>query len=246
MNTNYDVLNYLNLTNERLGKIYKLTGYNPLPEDFVLDEQTIKERLTLSQLAENIKYPDFVYEEKRAVKKSFKNSIKNLKKIKKNIEKFGFSPVFKEKMEFYISARMEVTASVLKDFSSVRFYENSAYEEVYAINPVLTELLSGIFESNFDLSAIDKNFEENYNLSYAQKVKVIEASNNKKIQNENLKQLDNLNFQNITQKNVEKEKIVKKNAKNAEKSKIIENKKPKNTEITEEKNIQKNEQNKQK
>ncbi len=79
MNTDFEVLNYLNLTNTRLGKLYKLTGYNPLPEGFVLSKKIIKDRLLLGQLQCD-KIPDFVFESKKELKNALRFRSKTSKK----------------------------------------------------------------------------------------------------------------------------------------------------------------------
>lgn len=180
MNTNYDVLNYLNLTNPRLGKMYKLTGFNPLPENFVLDEDKIKERLHLSLLAQNANIPEFMFEEKKSVKKYFKISLKNIKKLQKFANTIVFDEVFRTKIDFYLKARKEVTESILKEFKSVRFDECSAYEEIYAIDPIFADLLEEIFENDFNTNEILRDLEEKYQISYLKKIKILEEKNKKK------------------------------------------------------------------
>ena len=83
MNENIEIYNYLNLTNPRLGKLYKMTGYNPLPKNFSFTKDAIKDRLYLNQMPSEISFPDFLYEDKKNLKKRFKLSLKRINQILK-------------------------------------------------------------------------------------------------------------------------------------------------------------------
>ena len=53
METNFDLLNYLNLINEKFGSLYLKQKLNFLPENFVLTSDLIKERLALNEEKKN-------------------------------------------------------------------------------------------------------------------------------------------------------------------------------------------------
>ena len=159
MNTNYEIYNFLNMINPRLGKVYKLTGFSPLPRNFVMTKELLKERLYLNQMSAKIVFPDFIYENKSEIKKYFKNSVKNMKKIKKNISNFDFSPEFSEKLNVYFNIRIDITKSILSEFKNQRFDEKDAFQEIYQINPILSKMLDGLFDEHTDLKSLLNNLE---------------------------------------------------------------------------------------
>ncbi len=179
MNTDFEVLNFLNLTNSRLGKLYKLTGYNPLPEGFVLSKKIIKEKLLLGQL-QCEKLPDFVFESKKELKKRLKASLKNIKKTLKNAKVEGIDAEFVAKMDFYFNVRREVTDAILKDFNKVNFDECDAYLEIYAIDPLFADLLPDLFEDNFNISKINPELEVQYEQLKKLRLKTLEKKETKK------------------------------------------------------------------
>lgn len=211
MNTNTEILNYLNLINTRLGKLYKLSGYNPLPNNFVLTEEKIKERLYLGQM-QCKSYPKFVFEEKKSFKQHLKNSLKNIKNILKNSNIKGFDDSFVKRMEFYFNCRREVTQMIIKDFRNVDFDEVCAFEEIFQIDPIFAELLPEIFDEKIYLNKINPKLQTNYFALYDEKIKLIE----KKIKKDKKKEQKNiLLHENIKQINVQHKKINKNDKKPA-------------------------------
>lgn len=180
MNTNFEVLNFLNLYNPRLGKLYKVSGYSPLPKNFSMDNDKIKECLYLNQIKKWIKYPEFIYDEKNHVKKYFKNSIKNIKKIEKNINKFNFSPDFSEKFKIYLDMRLEITTMILQEFKDQKFDESLAYQEIYDLNPIFGNFLESVFLDECNLNEILPDLEEKYEISYVEKIQLLEKGKEKK------------------------------------------------------------------
>ena len=89
LNNNFEIYNYLNITNRRLGKVYKYTGTHCLPADFDVNAEMFKERLFLNEMENQEIFPPFVNEEKKEIKKRLKNSIKNIQKLKKYAKFFG-------------------------------------------------------------------------------------------------------------------------------------------------------------
>ncbi len=179
MNTNYEVLNYLNLTSNELGKLYKLTGYNPLPSDFVLTKKAIKERLLLGQL-ECPKIPNFVFESKKELKKRFKTSLKNVNNVLKKASIEGFDVEFVKKMDFYFNVRREVTQIILKKFGKVDFDECDAYLEIYALDPIFSDLLEVLYEENFDLSCITPKLQKEYSALREKRFKTLAKKETKR------------------------------------------------------------------
>lgn len=189
MNTNYEIYNFLNMINPRLGKVYKLTGFSPLPRNFVMTKELLKERLYLNQMSAKIVFPDFIYENKSEIKKYFKNSVKNMKKIKKNISNFDFSPEFSEKLNVYFNIRIDITKSILSEFKNQRFDEKDAFQEIYQINPILSKMLDGLFDEHTDLKSLLNNLEDKYEISYLEKLQLIEKK--QKVEREKKSQIVN-------------------------------------------------------
>lgn len=171
---NYEVYNFLNMINIRLGKVYKLTGYSPLPKNFVMTKDLLKERLYLNQMSLNMNFPNFVYDNKNEVKKYFKNSIKNIKKMRKNIENYDFSPEFLEKLNVYFNIRIDITEALLKEFKNQRFDEKDAFQEIYRLNPILSNLMMELFNEHSDIKSLLTNLEDKYQISYLEKLQLIE------------------------------------------------------------------------
>lgn len=224
MNTDYEVLNYLNLTNGRLGKLYKLTGYNPLPEDFVFNDETIKERLYINQMQNMFKLPEFIYLDKKIVKKHFKNSVKNIKKIEKIIltekNKNKLSDFFANKLLTYFDIRVEITKLLLKEFKKFNFDEREACQEIFDLNPILGTFFEELFNDNFNAESLLENLEEKYQINYQEKLQLIEKKNTKK-RKETETVLQNFVKDNMKEKSQTKNdislKIEEKSNKNAKK-----------------------------
>ncbi len=175
MSTKYDILNFLNLTCPSLARLYRATGLNFLPEEFVLSEEIVEERFFFDSLEEDIKYPQFFLGEKREIKKYLKNSQKNIKKIIKNRFFNGFfGKKFENKLQFYFFARQKLTARLMRRFNSFDFDEMRAYREIYHLNPILTEIFADIFDENIDLDGIFLSLEQEYGLAYEEKRKIYE------------------------------------------------------------------------
>ena len=174
-----EVYNYLNLTNQRLGKLYKLSGYNPLPEDFIFDKDTIKERLYLNQMPSTISFPEFLFGDKKDLKRRFALSLKRIKQILKDKKyETKMSPAFAKKFETYMVLRREVTSLILKDFSKYDFDECDAYIEICSINTIFFDLLDGIFDDAFNFYEVSFDLEYRYNIYYAERLKRLEKKNN--------------------------------------------------------------------
>lgn len=175
---NIEIYNYLNLINYKLAKLYKNGLYNPFSNDFVLTEEKIKERLIFGQI-EN-KLPNFIFEEKKKIKKYFKNSQKNTKKLIKNLKKLNFSELFEQKFESYLKIRLKLTKIIIHEFGKSNFNESEALEEIFSLDPIYADLLSNIFDQDCDIEKLVENLENEYNLTYSQKLKIIEKKNNQK------------------------------------------------------------------
>lgn len=175
---NIEIYNYLNLINFKLAKLYKNGLYKPFSDGFELTKEMIKERLIFSQI--EIKLPDFIYEEKRNIKKYFKNSRKNIKKLLKNSKKSEFSEFFDNKFEKYLIFRLKLTNLLLHDFRRQDFEEEDAVLQIYKIDPIMGELTKPLFEKECNLDKLIENLETDYSLSYQEKTKLIEKKNNQK------------------------------------------------------------------
>lgn len=202
MSTYNEIYNYLNLVDRNLGRLYKKTGFNPLPADFKFDKETIKERLYLNQMASVLSFPDFLYEEKKLLKKRFSGTLKLIRTILKE-EKYKnyMSPEFARKFEVYMVMRREVTSLILKSFSKESFDECDAYTEICHLNTIFFDLLEGFFDDGFNFLDILPDLEKNYNLYYGERLKLIEKKNNEKIERNTIE-----NSLKITKNNVKTNK----------------------------------------
>lgn len=189
MNTNFGIYNYLNLINRRVAKAFRSTGRSPLPANFKITDEAIKERLYLNQMQSDISYPQFLFENNRNVKKRFKASVKQIKQLQAMLKDKKFassmSPAFLEKFEAYLRLRLFVTKSILKEFKRYFFNECDAYEEICAIDTIFFELLDGTFEPDFDVRLYVDGLEEKYNIFYQERInrlepKVSEATKKKR------------------------------------------------------------------
>ena len=199
MNENLEIYNYLNLTNRRLGKLYKTTGYNPLPKNFSFTKDVIKDRLYLNQMPSEISFPDFLYEEKRSLKKRFKLSLKRINQILKERKyENKMTPAFAQMFESYMLMRKEVTSMILKDFSKFDFDECDAYTEICSINTIFFDLLEEIFDDEFNFYEVSFDLEYRYGVYYAERLKRINKKNKQEIE----KKLNENNL--LIQKNIQK------------------------------------------
>lgn len=228
MKTNFEILNYLNLINPELGKMFKKSSKKFLPESFEITDEKIKEQLIFNQF-EIEKMPEFLYADKKQNIKYFKNSQKNLKKLIKNAKNFDFSANFKQIFEIYLNLRLKLTNLFLKNFYNQNFLETDAFESLYKINPVMFKCLPDLFEKEID-DCDFSNLEKEYNLTYSELIKMKERKNNKNIskiaQQESVKQVEK-----IQEKTKNTQKTLEKFEKNASKVK----KSYKNDEIEKEK-----------
>lgn len=178
MNTNFGIYNYLNLINRRVAKAFKSTGRNPLPVDFKVTQEALKERLYLNQMQSNLSYPEFLFENNRNVKKRFKASVKQIKQLQAMLKTPAFSGTmsagFAKKFSTYLKLRLFVTTAILKEFKRYFFNECDAYEEICAIDTIFFELLDGTFEPDFDVRLYVDGLEEKYNIFYQERVSRLE------------------------------------------------------------------------
>ena len=227
--TTKEIYNYLNLVDRRLGLLYKLTGYNPLPSSFSFNSEAIVERLYLNQMPSSMSFPEFLYEEKKDLKKRFNMTIKRINQILKEQKyKACMSKDFTDKFEVYLLMRREVTSLILKDFNKSNFDECAAYIEICSINTIFFDLLEQIFDDEFNFSDILPTLEDLYNIYYSERLKRLEDKRNKQIAKNNQKIAENIA---INQKN--QIKLEKKSEKNNKLKQISDFKQEKNKKIRE-------------
>ena len=167
MEINFEVLNYLNMINEKFGILYSHFGYNPLPDDFAFSQKLIKERLAFNKMAKTLKTPDFIFDEKRKIRKKFKKSLKNTKKIEKIVKNTEKIDNF-DKNDFliYLSVRKKLLKNEIFSFHKTEFEEGKSYAEIYNINPVFGKLLEKSFEEDIDVENFLEHLGENYKIAY--------------------------------------------------------------------------------
>ena len=221
LNNNVEVYNYLNVTNRKLGKLYKYTGTNCLPANFDVNSKTFEERLLLNEMKNEDVFPPFSYDEKKSVKNSIKN-IKKIKKTAKNADFFkNYSQSFKNKFDFYLDLRHELTHAILKDFEDQNFDEVDAYRQIFNLDPVFGGFLDGLFDAKVDISSLLDGLEKKYEKSYIEKLQMIEKQNEKKRKKSAQKNLENEGVKNLKKsqsKDLPKAKKMEKTAKSAQKA----------------------------
>ena len=209
METNFDLLNYLNLINEKFGSLYLKQKLNFLPENFVLTSDLIKERLALNEAKKNISLPSFIFENKKIIKNNFKNALKNIKKFNNLIKNSNFfENNLKNKILFDLNLRLELLKFDLKQFNTTAFNEEEAYKEIFAINPIISDYLDESFYHEVDL----ESFVNNINTSYNPKLQKLLEELKEKIKNKKL-QME------ISSKNVEM--LITKTTKQKENPKLL-------------------------
>lgn len=218
MNIDIEIFNFLNLINPKLGSFYKKTGHNPLPDKFSPSKDNIKDVLILKQIKCDVT-PNFASKNKREIKKQFKNFYKNSKKILKNKQFFQkFSPKFAKKVEIYINFCEIVSRTILKNFKNHDFDEIGSFNELMELDPVFAEVASKLFESDIDLDKLFENLELKYNLSYSEKIKLIEKKTKRNKKENQLKITKNLQK---TVKKVEKTEKIEEKQKNKRDAKLV-------------------------
>lgn len=224
-----EIYNFLNLVCRRLGRVYKYTGQNSLPKDFVISKAQIKHVLLLAQLRQPLVLPDFVCEDKKYFKQYIKNSLKNCKKIaKENSFKDFCSEKFARQLDIYFDMRRDLTELVLKDFKKYDFDEGDAYQEIFNLDPILGELLDDLFEEKVDNKKLFEGLEEKYNQIYQKRIAALEKKKTKRRkQKEVVRELDNF----AAQKSKKLQEKSKKTAKKEEKTAKITKKTEKRQEI---------------
>lgn len=241
MNTNTEILNFLNLTSPRIGRSYQSSGINPLPESLSLTKDSIKERLYLGQM-HLARFPDFIFNSKNQLKILFKNSIKNIKNILKIELKSNFSPIFCKKLNIYLVLREKVTNLLLKEFKKFNFDECDAYTEIFSIDPVMFEVIGNLFDEKYSTSSL-KDIENRYNALYQEKLKTIEEKTNNKL-SKNAEILSRTVLKNTKIAAIQKQKLSAKTAKKVEKD--LEKSQPKDPVFCEIKQKSKQAKNKEK
>lgn len=203
LNNNFEIYNYLNLTNRKLGKTYRLTGAHCLPQDFDVTAKVFEERIVLNEMANLDIFPPFVNEGKKEIKKRLKNSIKNIKKFKKYEKNADFLQKFSEnftkKLSLYLDLRHELSHALLKDFGSLDCDEVEIYRQLFNLDPIFGEYFDSLFDPKPNFDALLENLEEKYQKTYAEKLKALEERSKKRkkkiaenqIENEALKHAQN-------------------------------------------------------
>ena len=215
MKNNIEIFNYLSLINPKLATMFKIKRRNPFPTNFVLTEDDIEQRLKLNKLQKFIVLPKFVFFEKKIIKNNLKNSLKNIKKIIKNQFFENFSPIFKEKINFYLNNRKIITKNILNNFKKYDFNEIDSLREIYSLDPIFGELLEDLFNKEVDLQKLLLDLEEKYTLSYLEKIKILEVKTKKAKQ----KTMQNIKTNQNIEKRLESKENLKKNTKNMVKPK---------------------------
>ncbi len=213
-----EIYNYLNIIDRRLGKLYKYSGFSPLPEDFEVTEEKFKERIFMSELKNEEVLPPFIYENKKDIKKCFKNMLKNIKKIEKSGNyKHLCTPKFAEELDLYFTMSIAVCEMILKDFKTYDFNEVLAYQELYNINPILAPYLTVLFSDRVDIQTLFDGLEAHYTHSYLSKIKILEKRTQKKQAKEREIQSNVKNLQN-TKKILQKSRNIGKKVEKIEQS----------------------------
>ena len=81
MEINFEVLNFLNMNNLRLGKLYKKGKLGFFSKTTTIPDELFLSRINLDKLSEEIEYPDFLFKTNLKIRKFFKKSLKINKKL---------------------------------------------------------------------------------------------------------------------------------------------------------------------
>ena len=210
VNNYYDVYNFLNILNRKLGKLFKLTRYSPLPEGFVITDENMAEVLFLERLKDESVMPPFAGQEKKNIKKMFKKGLKHCEYVIKHhpFEKYC-SKEFAARILVYFNIRKDLFDIMLKDFKKDDADEVEFYRECYNLNPLLGRAMDVLFEDKVDFDALFDGLEEKYTLAYQQQLKIL----NKKQEKKKEKIVEE-----ISEKFAQKSEKIQKNRKNIEKN----------------------------
>lgn len=213
----YENYNFLNIINRRVGKLYKVSGYSPLPAGFVVDESKVQDVLTFGQMKDIYVMPPFINEDAKTMKKHFKIALKNCKHIIKYRPFEDYvSEDFAEKLTVYFNIRKDLTDILLKELKKSEADEVKIYQEIYNLNPVLGSLLDELFENKVNFDELFENLEVDYHIVFADKLKLIDKKKSKKKQKNDLQIESEIVVQNSKIEQKER-KIIEKTAKNAQK-----------------------------
>ena len=188
METNFEILNFLNMVSPHLGKLYKQGKLGRSLELTEVSDQYLLSRINLDKISNEKKYPAFLFDENKKIKKKLKNSLK----INKKLIKIGFFDNFLNKNEnfeigFYLTVRKILLEKFLKDYSGAKFDPFKIYDELYSLNPVLEELMFDSFENMADMSEFLTSLPTRYENLYKTKLKLINkksAKRSKRIEKE--------------------------------------------------------------
>ncbi len=227
VNNYYDVYNFLNIINRKLGKLFKLTKYSPLPEGFTITEENMTELLLIDQIKDDNVMPFFAGQEKKNIKKLFKNGLKNCKYVIKHqpFKKYC-SEEFSTRIRVYFNIRKDMFDIILKDFNAQDADEVQFYRDCYNINPVLGRAMDVLYETHVDFDKLFDGLEEKYTLAYQQKIKSLNKKEQKQIE-----KVAKQDLQNQVQQNRQKSAKDQNNRKNIEKIAKNQQKTEKNREI---------------
>ncbi len=129
-NINYNVYNGLNLMNEELGQSYVENGFNPLGDDFVLDEDYITEQLESNTMKEELNSPDFILEGDTAAMGAFQTSSENVQEMVDLLQGHLNNPDIPEPMK---NQFRKMLAYLLSRNELIRLYKKKKKKERNAL-----------------------------------------------------------------------------------------------------------------
>lgn len=165
-NINYDVYNGLNLIDEDLGESYLIEGFNPLGEDFFLDENFILDVLDNNVEKYEIVSPDFIESGNKATAEAFELSAQNALNVINLLQEHINNPktpeIVRKQMQkqiLYILCRNQLIKVYLKRIKNEKD-TLKMFEKMSAINWQLSKTLQDSFNQQFNARKAMRELEE--------------------------------------------------------------------------------------
>ena len=165
----YDKLNALNMQHESLGQAYLKFDWDPLGENFKLDLPYIEKYLKNARDKSEIKTPQFLSRGNREVKQCFKNALENNSVLKNELQSRYDSGEFADfkgvnielqvkDILFFLNCREKMLEIAIGKLKNPNINTLKAYQNIYALNKKLSELLEETYKKEFDKKVIIQNF----------------------------------------------------------------------------------------
>ena len=165
----YDKFNALNMQHESLGQAYLNFDWDPLGENFKLDLPYIEKYLKNARDKSEIKTPQFLSAGNREVKQCFKNALENNAVLRNELQSRYDSGEFADfkgvnvelqvkDILFFLTCREKMLEIAIGKLKNPNVNTLKAYQNIYALNKKLSQLLEETYKKEFDKRVIIQNF----------------------------------------------------------------------------------------